>query len=749
MAPSMRFRHLKRTTESSSTSSKKKPKPSARRAQIQASEQFELEIQHRYSPPPYTNNLSTRTLSLTEQRNKAKNLSSSFRLPSLADLALLVVAKNFGSESFPVKESLSLLLNPASDHRSSRLSRASGGSTTSRGASKSTRTRTRTRPKARAFGADPDPDDSDEADYVPSDHDTGKSKKKDAAKSTASKPERLKTIKAFADFNSDTLNTLPSALSFRLFQALCQLAPNQLTRPIISQYFLPSSNSTARDHILLPASLPAFSINASEDQPRDAQPLNQVAILLASLTSRLAQPTRNPRMGIDANVFALKSLQLHGLTRLESGTLNRLFSLPHLRLELVSLKGCALIDDSAIQTMCKATCSCLQYLNLECTDITPESLRFIMQDARDLRVLKLGDNFGFSDQTVPKIVDSVSTAAARQDPPYVPFSSLKRLRLRHTQVGDLALASILKLCGRNLEGIDVSYTEVGSGADLNVLGFGLGLDMREGARIYRKAVLQVLEGTVAQEADPEHMNLLCSLVAVGDTPQGFFNSTEDPASLPSPNSEKPASPCKLEKLVLSGLKVNAFSLVCLLYSLCVRPEGDVPAPPLHTLHLADIHENEDVIPNQVRMRYKKALGSVGHPTLSPNSVYHVQKALLELCEWKLCTLFFAHPNPEPHNPVAGSPPDVQELYMDLWRELPVLSIPLRIHPDFYPTTIFKKISLAGNVDMAYHSRQFNKAFISRDLYHSDLGWLLCFLSTCCHVGVPNPLFGSLDIRLLY
>uniref|UniRef100_V5ER07 RNI-like protein n=1 Tax=Kalmanozyma brasiliensis (strain GHG001) TaxID=1365824 RepID=V5ER07_KALBG len=191
-------------------------------------------------------------------------------------------------------------------------------------------------------------------------------------------------------------------------------------------------------------------------------------IPLAALPSRLvlAQPA----------TFALRSLQLHGLTRLQDGTLARFFeaAIPSasneaiLRLDTISLKGCISIGDRTVTAICRSTGSSLRYINLDFTDITADSVFSIMSSIPDLHTLKLGFNDNLSDKALQLALAAPATGVQ------LPFSKLTNLRLRHCpQVGDQGVASFLKHCFRSIEVLDISHTGVGGNnahqPDLSIL----------------------------------------------------------------------------------------------------------------------------------------------------------------------------------------------------------------------------------------------------------------------------------------
>ncbi|KAJ1026981.1 hypothetical protein NDA16_002274 [Ustilago loliicola] len=162
--------------------------------------------------------------------------------------------------------------------------------------------------------------------------------------------------------------------------------------------------------------------------------------------------------------FALRSLQLHALTRLQDATIARFFeaAIPPsaqqesiLRLHLVSLRGCIAVGDRTVDAICRSTGSTLRYLNLDFTDVTADSVAAIMKLAPNLHTLKLGYNENLSDKTLQVALQAPASGA-------LPFSKLVNLRLRQcSQVADAGVAGFLKYTHKTLEVLDISGTGVG------------------------------------------------------------------------------------------------------------------------------------------------------------------------------------------------------------------------------------------------------------------------------------------------
>ncbi|SPO41708.1 uncharacterized protein PSFLO_07190 [Pseudozyma flocculosa] len=526
---------MRRPNRASSARRQKPDKPSQRIQRIELNEHEEQRIQNLYAPLPLARNpnISIRHLDLNQLRQLARaNRQPSLPLPTLASLCATVAARTFPTWILPSQDTFQRAKH--AHHR------PSAAATTS--ASPPKKRRRTTRDANRPFGATTRLDQDHSGDYVEPDgkatdgatrtssrrskrtrNDAGPSAQSPSANTCGSTsvpsdaplllPDELEQL---TRRNAALLKMLPSQSSFALFQAMCLHCPEMLSRAVVSTYFLPtapSSPSSAsstlrapRTHVLMPASLPLFASGGASDAPM------LLSTMASALSSHAARSLTNAAVFGQA-AFSLTSLQLHGLTGLKDPSLVRLFtahldatdktraggsatttaaisdagSRGPLRLEVVSLKGCVRIGDAAVAALCGGSGSTLKYLNLDCTDITAKSLEAILVGAPQIETLKLGDVDGLTDDTVPPAVERASETALACRSPFVPLSRLTNLRLRRTQVGDLALGSLLKHCARTLQRLDVSYSLIGSAdGELDVLAFALGLDAARGRSLHRR-----------------------------------------------------------------------------------------------------------------------------------------------------------------------------------------------------------------------------------------------------------------------
>ncbi|PWN48506.1 hypothetical protein IE53DRAFT_389283 [Violaceomyces palustris] len=587
---------------------------SERLARVEVDENYEAQIQDAFSPSPDTSslNVSTRTIPLSlKRRRDPANVS----LPTLSHLASLVAAKNFATHILPNRETFSL---------------ATAASVPSRSRLADPRPKkVRRRQSHRPFGSNSTlPCDEGEQDYVPSEEEeeeSAKGRKKVSrlggnSASVGVKPRRLNVddLHELVKLNSELLKILPPQASFLLYNAVRRYSPMSLTRFVLSAYFMPSSPPSGtsgvvrapRTHVLLPASLPLFASDPTAP-----------ALLLSSLSNSAF------------SLSSLRSLQLHGLTKLEDKSLVRLFGsivsdrpassgathqavairVTAARLEQVSFKGCVRIGDASLEAMVKACGKTLRYVNFDFTDIGPKGVETLIRGCPDIEVLKLGGVQGLTDSTVPPLVTRCLESGISSNPPVIPLSKIKNLRLRNTQIGDVSIGSILKLCQASLRRLDVSSTQIASGGGLEVLGWGLGLDMNRGRSEFDKRAAELATGRAPQQGEGREVR---------------FESTTPSAVDPFPSPHQ-LVPAPLEKINLSGLALRPDSLAAFFYSLSYR--GEEPpstslsvhrSSSLHTIHLACMSEKDS------RARSPT-------PSLSEPSLVHIRNALERLSQGSL------------------------------------------------------------------------------------------------------------------
>lgn len=523
--PSQRYRAVASFSSSSPSTSRNvaasgsrrvkrppQPKTSARISYILQDDIEETRVQNLFAPDTRTQrqNVSYRPLTLSQ---KARRDGSAFQLPSLGSMCCSVIASCFDALLPSQHQFEAAAATSTTDRRkvirnSHTLNKAAN---------------TRKRSRARAFGAAPNSDDDDQKDYVPSDDDASTSR--NASRSTRSRRNGSTSNASSADGaggssqllagwttselhyltrkTSEQLKLLSPAASFLLFRTLSEHAPQFLTKTVVGSYFLPTispeptsshaqtATTAARTHVWLPASLPLLAHDKSAASNLVGHLHKALVSSLTPQSSILSQSAAEdmPLAALPSRLvssppayFALRSLQLHGLTRLQDGSIARFFeaAVPPdtaskqpapqdyiLRLDTISLRGCIAVSDRTVTAICRSTGPSLQYLNLDFTDVTADSITMIMMSAPNLKTLKVGYNDNISDKTLQVALQAPYCGS-------LPFSKLVNLRLRQcSQVGDVGVASFLKYTYKTLEVLDISGTGVGGtnphSPDFNIL----------------------------------------------------------------------------------------------------------------------------------------------------------------------------------------------------------------------------------------------------------------------------------------
>lgn len=304
---------------------------------------------------------------------------------------------------------------------------------------------------------------------------------------SAARPLTLAELHATSVRNKEELRNLPPQLCDELFRAVCLYSPLSLTRDVLATYFLPyvgASSVRIRLGVFLPGSLPLFSNDHKA-----------VPLLLATLAGQLSL-SKNAAVA----TRAVRTLDLHGHTRMNSGALVRLLQAPHSQarsdappprtipqkrpavpvampapmwsLERVTLCGCLAVDDNAVHALVRATGHSLQHVDLSMTSVSAAAVGALGAHAPRLRQLCVSACEGINDDTLLKAVgDAVSHAT---ETTWIPFQNLVALDVSRTSVGDVGVGGILRLCGSRLSSLDVGYTRVGEHGTLDMLRMGLG-----------------------------------------------------------------------------------------------------------------------------------------------------------------------------------------------------------------------------------------------------------------------------------
>ncbi|KAH9825280.1 hypothetical protein DFH28DRAFT_1144875 [Melampsora americana] len=172
-------------------------------------------------------------------------------------------------------------------------------------------------------------------------------------------------------------------------------------------------------------------------------------------------------------------------------------------LQYLNLSGCVKLGDEVVIAVAKRSEDRLHYINLNLTAVTIDGLSVLLGHCPNLETLKLSSVNGLKDKEIFKLIDRATKLASERR--HIPCSRLKNLKLKSTLVSDTGLGRFLNLCAPTLERLDISFTKV------------------EGLDVLRMALFRI-------------------------------GSSLGTSSIPSLIS----SPCKLTKLVISGLSILSY-----------------------------------------------------------------------------------------------------------------------------------------------------------------------------------------------
>ncbi|UZJ54917.1 hypothetical protein CBS101457_004237 [Exobasidium rhododendri] len=301
-------------------------------------------------------------------------------------------------------------------------------------------------------------DQEDEEDYVPEDDDSHVKKKKE--KMAASRKIRSRNEEEMAEFfqkrNSYLMTILPPRMTMALQMLLERSSPQLLTYHTLSKYFV------TRRKVAASKSFRALGTVGGTNA-------RGIASLLRSLyTTSGGGLTASRRPACE-----LRSLHLQAHTRLSSSQLLPLFK-ETIQLEEVCLRGCISVTSEAIKQLVKSNGHTLQVVNLNWTGVGLEGVEEVIRECPNLRVLKVAHVRGLTDSTIPSMMERISRATIARG--FIPLGKLKKLKLHGTEIGNLALGSILKHCGSKLDSLDIANTHVGGMGCSQILFLLLGLE---------------------------------------------------------------------------------------------------------------------------------------------------------------------------------------------------------------------------------------------------------------------------------
>ncbi|KAG0150267.1 hypothetical protein CROQUDRAFT_713552 [Cronartium quercuum f. sp. fusiforme G11] len=127
-------------------------------------------------------------------------------------------------------------------------------------------------------------------------------------------------------------------------------------------------------------------------------------------------------------------------------------------LQELNLSSCVKIGDPTVKAIAETSKTRLLVINLNFTAVTTHGLISLLGHCPKLEVLKLSNVTGLKDGDIRKLIDEAIQLA--QIEKQIPLSSLKTLKLKSTPITDTGLGRLLGLCASTLERLDISYTKV-------------------------------------------------------------------------------------------------------------------------------------------------------------------------------------------------------------------------------------------------------------------------------------------------
>lgn len=408
-------------------------------ADAKMAEQFEQRVLEIYAPTS-TSNKSVRELPLRLQALRDGTL---FKLPSLCDMCMNVVSNHFSSRVLPFLQ------------RDQIQSQSGGSHLTEPSRKKQKR-------KVGIFGIAIEDDDDNDHDFLPDiplEEQATKHRKRKTRKEIPSRNE-LEVLEYIHEVNSSYLTILPIRAKQALQELLEKKSPQHLNWYVLTKYFLTNTAVAASKSFRALCTVEGVGERG-------------LTILLRSITFASNQGSSGPSLGPAA---ILEKLHLQAFTRLTTRQILPLLERTN-RLQVVNLRGCISIDAAAIKQLVQSSGKTLRIINLNWTGVRVEGIEQVIRECPNLEVLKMAFVQNVNDSTVTAMMERISRSAIEQG--FLPLNRLKKLKLRGTQVSNLALASILKHCGSRLESLDISHTRVGGDGCIQILAVLLGLTINE------------------------------------------------------------------------------------------------------------------------------------------------------------------------------------------------------------------------------------------------------------------------------
>lgn len=408
--------------------------------------QFANRVVEIYAPSTNAGTESVRQLPLIVQ---ARRDGRSFKLPTLAQMCLSIIAQSFESHILPIR-----FMTKDGNYGDSVMKEIKSSSS-SRG----------------LLGIDVGGyDEEKDQDYLPDSDGESKrpplKKVKTEQKRIARKSE-TQALQRKVEFDEvrkekdmQLLELLPTSFTIALQEQLERKAPQLLNYNVMAQLFL-SRIKVSRSKLFRVLAI----VNGINE--RDMIKVWQQLIYENSLL-----PTHTIKKAIPDNAAnSLRTLHLQAFTQLKTNQIIDLFKHTR-RLENVCLRGCVNIYSEAIAKLVETCGETLRSVNLNWTSIGLTGVEHLIRDAPNLEVLKVAHVKGLNDSAVKAMMARIMTNAKGS----VPLGKLERLKLHGTEIGIQGLAALLEHCGKQIKTLDIGNTRVAGAETMEILLMLLGYE---------------------------------------------------------------------------------------------------------------------------------------------------------------------------------------------------------------------------------------------------------------------------------
>ncbi|KAG0231999.1 hypothetical protein BGW42_008510 [Actinomortierella wolfii] len=271
------------------------------------------------------------------------------------------------------------------------------------------------------------------------------------------------------------IRDMPHHLSQKLFKLLRLTRSNILSTRVWTQMFFTQPE-------MIQSSRSASSSSSSSTQKSPNIPVQPLYVLdLEGLdSSQVLDSALRSRYFLDTPGVigeAMETINLNNLNRLSDSCLARLVG-RCTNLRRLYLKACTNVGDLTLDAL---PAQSLEILNISfAKGPTAAGLQRMVDRCRELRVLKMAGIANVRDAWLVKLKEGFETEQTRLQqqqqqssttpasdeqldethPTSWPLQHLQNLKISHTSLGDRGLKIILRFCGRTLERLDISSTNI-------------------------------------------------------------------------------------------------------------------------------------------------------------------------------------------------------------------------------------------------------------------------------------------------